>query len=224
LYDEEVAYADRELGRLLDGIEGLGLNEDTMIVVVSDHGEELYERGRWGHLEVNLHDEIVRVPLIARLAGAATEATAGTEVTSQVSTLDILPTVLDLCGLDAPAGVLGRSLLPLLAGGGSEHDAEVAICERWRPDAHRIAVRTPAHKYIWDADAAVAPALFDLAADPGESHDLSGENGARVDELHTHVVAVLEDMRRTAPVAGPAAAPELDAPLAARLRGLGYLE
>jgi arylsulfatase A-like enzyme len=104
LYERAVSYTDAQIGRLLDLLERRDLMRNTAIILVSDHGEEFLERGRWGHFESNLYDEILHVPLILRLPGMD----QGKIVKNQVRTLDIMPTILEVCGCSPPGEMLGR--------------------------------------------------------------------------------------------------------------------
>ncbi len=107
-YDTEIAYTDHHIGKLLDELETLGLRESTLIIVVADHGESLGERGYVGHGR-QLYDNIVRVPLI--LSYPAT-IPSGRVVHQHVSLLDVMPTVLDLLGIDFPLSLQGKTLKP----------------------------------------------------------------------------------------------------------------
>ncbi len=131
LYDEEVAHTDREIGRLLRFLDRIAAREDTAVIVVSDHGEEFMERGWIGHT-VTLHEELIRVPLVARLPDATP---AGTVVATPVETRALFATVLDYLGVPAPTAVLRDSLLPLLAGGDDDPDEAPVFSSVWLPDA-----------------------------------------------------------------------------------------
>ena len=109
LYDSGVAYADLHLKRLFDEIEALGLDDDTVIVVTSDHGESLGERGKADHK--SLEDWELLVPLV--IAAPDKLRAAGRQVSTQVRLIDIFPTVLELIGLQPPDDLDGRSLVPL---------------------------------------------------------------------------------------------------------------
>jgi len=110
LHAEEVAWVDSSVGRLLDALDQQGLTRRTTVMLVADHGEEIMEHGWIGHTR-SLHDELIHVPLIIRSPGAA----RGLVLDDPVSVVDLLPTALDLVGVDAPRRELdGRSLAPLL--------------------------------------------------------------------------------------------------------------
>lgn len=219
LYEEAIAYTDAQIGKLMDFLDETGLSENTVVVLVSDHGEEFLERRHWGHVELNLYDEILKVPMLLRIPGVLGNQVIG----QQVSTMDIMPTLLELAGCRIPEKVLGKSLVPLWDGDPADYGVEVAIGERWRDTSHMIAVRTEEYKYIWDDAKPDEPLLFDLRQDPGEEHNIAAEHPELVQELHRHVEAQLERMHSTAP-AEKSQEPVLDAEIVDRLRGLGYVE
>lgn len=106
-YDEEIAYTDREVGRLLDAYTESGLTDDALIIFTSDHGESMMEHEYWFRHERNTYEEMIRVPLVLRhsLLEPGQESIA-------VSTADLAPTILELVGLNVPSGLDGMSLLP----------------------------------------------------------------------------------------------------------------
>jgi arylsulfatase A-like enzyme len=112
LYDGEIAYTDAQIGRLLDALRRMGLYDDTLIVLLSDHGEEFFEHGKWQHEQ--LYEECLRVPLMVRLPGGRH---GGTRIETPVGLIDVMPTLLDLLEVDPPEAALpgrvrreGRSL------------------------------------------------------------------------------------------------------------------
>jgi len=111
LYHEEIAFTDLQIGRLLDGLERLGLADDTLVVLTADHGEEFMEHGWLGHTQT-LYDELLHVPLILRWPGVIEPGV----VEAPASTLDILPTLAELLGLPRDPRWAGESLVPWLRG------------------------------------------------------------------------------------------------------------
>jgi len=109
LYDEEVAYSDERLSRLLAALKERGLLEKTNLVVIADHGEEFLQHGAWEH-GLNLHNEQTHVPLV--MVGPLFGQHGRIDVPAQI--VDIMPTLLDLLDLPEPYPLLGRSLAPLL--------------------------------------------------------------------------------------------------------------
>ncbi|GAB4263720.1 MAG: sulfatase-like hydrolase/transferase [Candidatus Promineifilaceae bacterium] len=219
LYEDALVYTDVQIGRLLDDMAARGVLDNTIIVLVSDHGEEFLEHGRWGHWEDNLYDEILRVPLIFRLPGLD----GARNISQQVSTIDIMPTILDLCGCPSPTGMMGHSLVPLWQEPGTAYPVETAVTEMWRDHWHIIAVRTTTHKYIWDSKKPDASRLYDLLNDPEERVNIADRHPDIVRKLHSVVDARLADMALTAPDTA-VTEPDLDDDVLARLRGLGYVE
>lgn len=112
LYDGEIRYVDQHVGILLKAVEELGLNENTILVLTSDHGESLGERRVIGH-DLSLHDYEIRVPLIIRhpaLVGARRR------IRQQVELVSLMPTLFDLLEVSHDAALAGASFAPLLAG------------------------------------------------------------------------------------------------------------
>ncbi len=124
IYDIEVRYMDLHVGRLLDSLEGTGLLDDTVVVVVADHGEGLGDHDWWTH--GILYQEQVRVPLLIRAPGQP----AGRRVARIVRCIDIMPTVLELSGVDSTGVPMmdGRSLVSLL-GGADSGATPIAYCD-----------------------------------------------------------------------------------------------
>ncbi|MGB0591330.1 MAG: sulfatase-like hydrolase/transferase [Myxococcota bacterium] len=118
VYDNEIAYTDHHVGRLLDGLEEQGLLENTLIVLTSDHGEGLDEAEDHGHRYhgPNLHDEVVRVPLMVCGAGVVPR-----RVSTSVSLIDLPSTFLDVAKLPIDASLRGVSLTHWLEGGNGPH-------------------------------------------------------------------------------------------------------
>lgn len=109
-YDAEIAFVDAELGRLFVELDRLGLGGDTLIVVTADHGESFGELGTWLHGH-DMYEPEVRVPLLVRFPG---RAPAGETVEAVTSSVDVMPTILELVGLPIPSTVDGQSLLSLV--------------------------------------------------------------------------------------------------------------
>lgn len=173
-----VSQVDHNIGRLIDRLDHHGLLEKTVILFLSDHGEMMGEHGAWTK-DVFGYDAVVRIPLIWRLPGGEQ---GGTRRTQLASSLDVMPTLLDLTGLSAEHAMEGRSLVPEL------HDASVAgpefdVSELFGVHNAKFCstVRTDRWKYfrIASPDAPADEYLFDLAADPWEMRDLSTSPDAR---------------------------------------------
>lgn len=173
-YDGEVAWSDELVGRLDAALGAAGLRDETLVVVVSDHGEGLDEHGEAVH-GFFVYETTIHVPLIVRGPGVV----PGTKLSALVRTIDVMPTALDLLGLGAlTPHVSGRSLKPAL--GGARIDEEPAFAESLVPLIHYgwsdlRAVRDGRWKYIL----APRPELYDLARDPGELQNLADREPQR---------------------------------------------
>jgi arylsulfatase A-like enzyme len=166
LYDAEIRQLDDSLGIFLDFIRAKGFLDNTVIVITSDHGEEFLDHGNVLHTRT-LYDELLRVPLI--ITGTGIEA--GAMIDQQVELIDIMPTILDLCGIRAPRGIEGSSLLALMGREAGDWE-QIAFAEadwdsiREIRDIYR-AVRTGRYKYYHNR-MTNEDRLFDLLNDPGE--------------------------------------------------------
>jgi arylsulfatase A-like enzyme len=221
-YEREVAYVDRQLGRLLEDLDERGDLEDTVVIVTADHGDEFGEHGRYGHGNLP-YDELVHVPLLVRFPDGAQ---AGTVVDELVRSMDILPTALEYAGVpfgDAMAErMAGTSLLPLVRGEEPHDPIERAVTEKRVRDteALRIAIRTDRFKYIFDGQTDET-GLYDLEADPDEQADVSAEESAVADRFAEDLQRRFERIRATSEGVD---LPTIDteAGVQERLRALGY--
>jgi len=223
LYDGEIRYADTELGRLLRALDALG--EESLVVFVSDHGEEFGEHGSLEGHGWTLYEEVLHVPLVLRLPRGEQ---AGRVVDAPVSLIDVAPTVLDALGLPAPPEFEGRSLLGL-ARGDEAPRGRLLFAQIDRAGARLRAVRGDHWKRIEVRDAGAATLglpvregelLFDLDADPGEQRDLSGRNELVSRYLSAALAAAeASGAQAPAPVAATLSPEDRE-----RLRALGYAQ
>lgn len=167
LYDAEIAYADAQIGRLWAALKQSGRYDDTLIVALSDHGEEFWEHGGVDHGKT-LFEEQLRVPFIMKLPGGAH---AGETRDGLIEMADVTPTMLDMLGVPAAPTFEGRSFRSLLESGGGSPD-RIAFAELHLDGAAMRAVKTDALKYIEDRRADVL-SWYDLALDPGERAPLA---------------------------------------------------
>ncbi|HJS74456.1 MAG TPA: sulfatase, partial [Vicinamibacteria bacterium] len=128
LYDGEILYTDREVERLIQEMKRLGVFENALVVVTSDHGEEFLDHGAWEH-QKTLYEEQLRIPLLIKLPGSSVSSQ---RVKGQVSLIDVAPTVLDVVGIGAPETFEGRSLLDAARTG------EAAESEAWAETEHTL--------------------------------------------------------------------------------------
>jgi choline-sulfatase len=212
LYDGEIAYADSALANFITFLKAHGLYENSVVIVVGDHGEGLGEHHEDTH-GIFLYDSTIHVPLIVKLPGAASAAKV---VDAQIRTTDILPTVLDLTGTPVPEHLDGESLRPYLTS--TDNSNRVAFGETdyplrfgWAP---LRSVRQDGFKFI----EAPRPELYDLQSDPGESNNTYAPWNTRVQQSR----ALLADVRAKLPPKAPSSATVGQGTLS-ELRALGYL-
>lgn len=220
LYDGEVRWVDDQIARVLAALAEAGLAESTALLVTSDHGDEFFEHGGKGH-QRTLYREVVHVPLIVRVPGLP----ASPAVDAPVSLADLMPTVLGLFGVEPPAGIDGRSLLPLVAGGRAPQSAAVRafLCNPRRG--------TPCKAMRADAAGALLHSFqparleFFAAADREQRRNLAAETGwrddGRLDRMTAEMNARWEAYRRAA---GRPGYVEMDDAARERLRVLGYAD
>ena len=174
-YDEYIAYADAEFGRLLDFMEAAGILETTYVIVTSDHGE-LFERGIWGHITPVLFEPLIRIPLIISQPGRRVRR----DVHASTSCVDILPTLLQVAGIPRPVWCEGE-LLPSV--GDQEAAADRAVycmdakgSSRFGPLAKRtVTVIRNRHKlvhYLGYPEYDDVHELYDLNDDPQELRNI----------------------------------------------------
>ncbi len=170
LYDGEIRACDQELGRLFDRLRGEGLFDEALVIVLADHGENLEDES-WGHGNINfshqrLYEGVTRTPLLIKLPGQ----TVASHCTSLTQNIDLLPTVVELLGLEPEPVSEGRSLVPLL----DDPDARVHEQVFVESSDHvEKGLRTAQLKYVDGLDP--EPAVFAWADDPRETRELSGE-------------------------------------------------
>jgi arylsulfatase A-like enzyme len=232
LYDAEVAYADAALGGLLGMLPEFGVDEGSLIIVLSDHGENLGDNGHQGH-SFALYDSTLRIPLLIRsLDGSG----AGTRRSDPVQLTDVFATIARTTGLHpADRRVAGRDLLagplpgdrPILG----EYYYPVQFLSYFPEEVRqgkslasyrrRIrSLRVGTHKLIWGSDG--RHELYDVERDPGETRNLWADEPELAGELEGQLEQLLERHRGETPPVRPEA-PPLDPATEENLRELGYL-
>jgi choline-sulfatase len=214
LYDAEIAANDAAFGELIDLLVEKGLWEDTMIVFLSDHGEEFLDHGGWEHGKT-LHTEMLDVPLIVRIPGIGN----GKVLERQAQHADLVPTILSAVGIPVPAAVEGRSLLPWMAGASGDDTEEVAFSWLDEYGLQMASATTPEWRLIEKRAPVSGRSLYDRRADPGEKRDLGSERPVRTGYLGTHLRA--EELRKRGALR--AGEGEMDAELRQQLKALGYV-
>jgi len=227
LYDGALRFVDAQIGRLLDELQRLGVAGSTLVVVTSDHGEEFWDhaaierelggdpRRQWGigHGH-SMFQELLHVPLVFEGPGVG----AVGAIDCGMRQVDIVPTAMDLMGLQPPEGIRGRSLAPLVRPGSATQCTQVPLIAEspaYGPDSQALIWNQL--KLVVRNDGVVL--LYDLRRDPAEKVDLS--------KRHVGLVASLRLMLRHelagAVPRGKAERPELDAETRQQLESLGYI-
>jgi arylsulfatase A-like enzyme len=204
-YDGDIHRADERVGALLDLLDRSGASGRTIVVLLSDHGESLADRPRRRRIGHHLmYQEVLRVPLVLRVPGAP----GGRRIAEPVELIDVMPTLLAMVGVPAPASLDGRSLL-------GPHPARPVLSEHYADQLEEYAWREGSRKLLL-LDHARTPELYDLAADPGELRDL--HDGADPGEaaLRARLEGAVAGSRRASEPA------TVDPVNQERLRALGY--
>jgi arylsulfatase A-like enzyme len=216
-YDGGIASEDSELARLFAELRDLGLYDNTLIAISSDHGEGFLEHGIMDHAQGFVYENYIHVPLLIKYPGQR----EGAQSAALVSEIDIMPTILDIAGVTVPPDVQGLSLRRK---GRAESDAVFAQAEAsaWSSPNRKLhgtrrAILSGQMKLIaWSEGAAE---LYDLAADPAEEHDLYDPDDPRAAALSKR----LADWSAAQPKP-PIPKPKMDNSVLERLKSLGYTQ
>lgn len=224
LYDGEVAYLDRHLGRLFAHLRRLGLYERSVIVVTSDHGEEFLDHGGWWH-GLTLFEEQVRVPLLVRLPGGDA---GGSRARGTAGLIDVAPGVLELAGLgmSIPDAMTGRSMAHGFAGGtaGDGETIRVFLADELL-DGNNLASLTEGQwKYVRanpdNPRGLPREALYNLTADPAEEVNLVRSYSQLAEAMSLRMDQLCSAARDETK---PPPQVTLDEETVEHLRALGYL-
>ncbi len=172
-YIASISWADWNIGRVIAELDHLGLRDNTVIVFVADHGYQLGEKGKWSKAG-SLFEMGTRVPMLISAPGAKGNGRSCLRV---VESMDIYPTLVELCGLPQPEGLEGKSLGPLMNNPKTAWDRPAYSV--WSEDGstlHGVAVRTEKWRYAeFGSEGANGAMLLDPKADPFELKNLAGE-------------------------------------------------
>jgi arylsulfatase A-like enzyme len=228
-YDTEIAAVDESIRRLLTGVRQAVDDKDLLVVFTADHGESLGEHNFWGHGRY-LYEPSLRIPLGIVWKGVIPPGT----VQSQASLLDLMPTLLELVGVEAPADLPGASWAGSLRGTG-DLEERVGCYQAHRGAVHGDSARDSDKKrskgLLWigvihnDRKEIVKVSrqviqLYDLAADPEELDNLASAEAKPSDDLAACLARVTEGLGSLDHLATE----KLDAETVEKLRALGYLE
>ncbi|MEO8196096.1 MAG: sulfatase [Thermoanaerobaculia bacterium] len=238
MYDGDIAYTDAKLGEFFADFEHAGLLANSIVIVTSDHGEQFWENGSWGHGQ-NLHDHQIHVPLLVFLpdsvrgdlvrasqAKGKGPALVQGAIEDQIELIDLYPTLLDLVGAGLESPVNGRSLRPLLEGQGSLPAREAFAEHTNVKENEQKALRTPRFKFIVSIPRKSADSrdesfeLYDLKRDPREQQNLAPGLAPRVVELRAKLGRIMDGGELARDEEVPA---DIDNDLREQLKALGYI-
>ncbi len=228
LYHAEVANVDRQIGRFLAGLHQLGHDDDTVVAVLSDHGEDFWTRldreKEWGYDTTGdhghtLYRELLHVPAMVRVPGRAPAV-----IPEAVQTVDLFPTLLHLVGVTPPPNQ-GQDLVPHLDG--APLPRRLLLADAMLYGQPRWSVRQGPWKLIVPRQAGPPLELYNLDQDPGETRNLAGSQPAVVASLRTlgerELAQRHKDRARFLSGGDIASAVYLDWLNVDELRSLGYL-
>ena len=228
LYDAQLSYLDEKIGEIYDFLHEKGLLKNTLFIVTSDHGENLGDHNLMDH-QYCVYDTLARVPLVVNYPAS----NQGIKISSQVQSLDILPTVIDLLNQDEDPdlkNIQGQSLVPDKI---EAKPREFTVTEYLAPQLHSFrreaiqyednltkklrAIRTLEHKFIASSDG--QNELYDLRNDPQESRNLIHEDAQLAAQMEARLADWLEKHALKLAVANES----VDTKIEERLEALGYI-
>ncbi|MFQ6103538.1 MAG: sulfatase-like hydrolase/transferase [Candidatus Glassbacteria bacterium] len=216
-YDGEIAYLDNRLGAFFYELGERELLDGTIILLTSDHGEEFFEHSMWGHGH-SLFNEVVRIPMLIRYPQAIE---AGTRITAISSLVDVMPTLLDLSGIDDEIESAGRSLVPALREGDRgpvSFDAYGEVLKGGRRAWFYTDGRYKLLKY--EKGLLKKTLLFDLSSDSDENRDISDS----LINLRDSLLAKMEAIHRSSSSkAVEGESRKIDKATEDQLKALGYI-
>jgi arylsulfatase A-like enzyme len=223
LFDGEIRFVDYYIGRIRRYLALKGLQEKTIFIITSDHGEEFGEHGHSYHAK-HLYEEVLRVPLIISSPALIPSALS---IPTQVRSLDIVPTILALLGIPPLAKHQGESLIPLLNLASAPERPALSQMGEDNPAEKKselISLNTGDYKLVWDKHTDTKE-LYHLKTDPHEKNNIAYEEKETCRDLQNHVQKILQSPDETPfHYKSTPHKVSLDEDLLKRLIGLGYIE
>jgi arylsulfatase A-like enzyme len=183
-YHASISYMDAQVGRVVEALDQLGLSENTVIVMTSDHGYHMADHGLWQ--KMSLFENSSRVPLIVAMPGASGN---GSSTAALAELVDLYPTLADLCGLTAPDYLDGVSLQPVLEDPTATVKDAAFTQVRRGENKHGYSIRTDRFRFTMWNDGQDGLQLYDMESDPLETTNLAAnaEYAEVVAELSGHL-------------------------------------
>lgn len=232
----EMRHLDNYIGKLLAHLEGLGVLDNTIVIITADHGDNFGDHGLMRH-GLCLYDTLIKVPLIV----AGPNIHGPQRISPMVQLIDLCPTILHLAGIDAPqieTEFQGRDLLESIT---TQDFSPFAVSELYRPtpelfekgapefmdefrdkyDRILRSYRTMTHKFIWSSNG--HHELYDLASDPMESHNLVELEPDLASQMHQELDQWLGSFEHANVTSSESGDQLEDQAVIQRLRDLGYV-
>ncbi len=221
LYDAAIRFTDDQISRLVNAIRDVGLEENTMIVFLSDHGEEFLEHENFLH--DTLYQEVLHVPLILKFAGKMKAMYKGRRIQHTVRLIDVLPTVLAALDVKVPSHLQGTSLVSLLDG---TETTTRNVFSQW-PAAQKFSLRKGSFKLIRKNDkesGGLIEELYELKKDPSETNNLLGDESQEASALRAELDEIRKKASAVAKPFGEGGTVKLSDQTKKELEALGYLK
>ena len=208
LYDAEIISFDQSFGEFIDFLKKHNLYQNAMIILLSDHGEEFFEHKRWAHGS-DLYNEQIKVPLLIKFPE---QQYRGKKIESNVSLLDVLPTIMDFYSIKYSKNIRGQSLIPLVRTSKTVERPILTSIYKFKPFEllpGKIAVIQGQYKMIFNKrytpetykyfeypppSIESTLELYDLKKDPGERNNLFSKNIKIKDELLDYLKKMMSEM------------------------------
>jgi arylsulfatase A-like enzyme len=190
-YRGNLRYVDAAVGALIDQLEREGWYDDSMIVLMADHGDAFFKHARFGH-NTTLYDDMIRIPFMIKFPSK--DGIGPRRLANPTESIDLLPTLFDYLGLPIPEQLEGDSLWPLIQGRVRQLDGPEVVVATKRRDLH--AIRLGDHKYIRHVQG--TEELYDLRADPDEQRNRIDEEPETARSLRQKLESIVDlTTRRT---------------------------
>jgi len=214
-YAGEIAYLDGWIGQVVDRLRALDAYEDTLLIIMGDHGESLGEHGEASH-GFFVYQSTEHVPLVIR----APHGVKARRLEGRVSLVDLMPTILDLAGLKTPERVQGTSLRAGLEGRPAREAARPLYCESLEATQFDCSALHGIVSGSWKYIRAPRQELYDLSNDPSETRNVFDKEQPTAQRLRDRLEELLPEFEAAAPQQAPASA---DPDAVRRLQSLGYV-
>jgi len=212
-YDGGIKFADEQISRLLNALRDKKLENNTLLILFSDHGESLTEHNLYFNHSHFLYEDLIRVPLLIIFPDKLPKKV----VNQQVQLIDIFPTIMDILGIKNNKNIEGKSLLPLIKGSPSQLDAYAFSETLYYPSPSCI--RTEDWKLIYNRKKENYE-LYNLKEDPGELYNLIKER----EEIANSLKSKLDNWSKTAGTNSLSSKDYLPSEESEKLKSLGYLQ